>query len=993
MDRETRLGILAASILDGTPVDWSRAESTELPGDREVVDQLHVLSRIAALHRASSVAASDAVTGAAVQEPVTWGHLRGLTLLGHGAYGDVYRAWDPHLERAVALKLLRAGPSPGAPGASISDPARVVDEGRLLARVRHPHVITVYGAEPRDGVVGLWMELIEGRTLQQLVEANGPLGAREATGIGLDLCRALAAVHAAGLVHRDVTARNVMREEGGRIVLMDFGAGRDVRTDLGGAAATLAGTPLYMAPEVVAGGAADQRSDIYSLGVLLYFAVSGRFPVVGRSLDEIRTAHAGGVRARLRDARPDLPAAFVRAVERAIAAAPHDRFATAGEFESALDQPTPVTGSTSPRASTALRFAMGTAAAVATAAIAWMATGASRNASGPAGGGTPPSTAAAVSVTMRRLAAIPVVSRPSNPSADGRFIAASSWDLTDAVVVDLATGEVRPLGINRLDPTDSDGYASITVLSPDGAQVAVNWWRGRNGSLRIVGADGSGPRTLVAPDGDGDATPYQWSRDGSMLLAAIVDRTGVATIALVATADGAVRPLRRLAGWVNELPEQMSLSPDGRYIAYDHPESATSTDRDIVVLDAHTGEQWVLDAPAGHDTSPLWSPDGRELVFVSDRNRSLSLWAVAMEQGRPQGEPRLVKDDVGRIRARGFTADGVLHVDLTAGHPEVYVARLDSAAVPTALSPRLAFGNFYPSWSHDGRLLAYTSERNERTVRTLWVYDTGTDRESTVPLDERIGRVVDWSPDGTKLLVSGDNNPRLSIVDRATGRMSLLAGCVRQARWLPEGIVCEADRRVILRDPATGRTMRTLDFNDPGIAGGSLGLDGRTVIAERGNGRLVLHDVRGGTAREWQDPGVTGIGRHAMAPFTGDVAYVAFRHDATGDSKALMVWRGAGDPRELLRVRSLDAMALEGWAADGLSVLITRWTASGPGAPPPPIQRSLWRVPTTGGPAAPTGLVMEGLRDVSLRPDGRSIAFNAGWKKYESWTLEHLLPE
>jgi hypothetical protein len=130
-----------------------------------------------------------------------------------------------------------------------------------------------------------------------------------------------------------------------------------------------------------------------------------------------------------------------------------------------------------------------------------------------------------------------------------------------------------------------------------------------------------------------------------------------------------------------------------------------------------------------------------------------------------------------------------------------------------------------------------------------------------------------------------------------------------------------------------------------------------------------------------------------MAPFTGEVAYVATRHDATGDTKALMLWRGAGDPRELLRVQEPETMVLEGWAADGSSVWLTRWTVPRPGAPAAAIQRTLWRVPTTGGPAAPTSLAMEGLRDASLRPDGRSVAFNAGWKKYESWTLEHLLPE
>ena len=142
-------------------------------------------------------------------------------------------------------------------------------------------------------------------------------------------------------------------------------------------------------------------------------------------------------------------------------------------------------------------------------------------------------------------------------------------------------------------------------------------------------SDGTRLRTLV--DAGGDAIPYQWSRDGSMILASLVDREGVNTIALVAAVDGAVRPLRRLAEWVNESPEQMSLSPDGRYVAYDYPEGPSAIDRDIFILDTHTGDQWPLGASPGHDTSPLWTPDGHALVFFSDRSRTFSAWAVAMD--------------------------------------------------------------------------------------------------------------------------------------------------------------------------------------------------------------------------------------------------------------------------------------------------------------------------------------------------------------------------
>ena len=143
-----------------------------------------------------------------------------LERVGEGAFGEVYRAWDTRLDREVALKLLRRQDWSHA-----GDASAVIDEGRMLAQVRHPNVVTVHGADRIAGRVGLWMEFIHGRTLEQLLHERGPFGAGEATLIGLDVCRALSAVHRAGLLHRDIKAQNVMREDGGRIVLMDFGTG------------------------------------------------------------------------------------------------------------------------------------------------------------------------------------------------------------------------------------------------------------------------------------------------------------------------------------------------------------------------------------------------------------------------------------------------------------------------------------------------------------------------------------------------------------------------------------------------------------------------------------------------------------------------------------------------------------------------------------------------------------------------------------------------
>jgi serine/threonine-protein kinase len=261
--------------------------------------------------------------------PRRWGRLELLERIGAGTFGEVYRAFDTKLHREVAVKLLHLG----KPEERSLD--RVLNEARALAQVNHPNVVIVHDAEPWDGRVGLCMEFIRGKTLEQIVTTEGPRGASEAAVIGQELCQALAAVHGAGLLHRDVKAQNVMREDGGRIVLMDFGTGR-AAADERGNPARLIGTPLCLAPEVLEGAKASVRSDIYSLGVLLYHLVTNDFPVRGKSHEELREAHRQGRVRRLRDVAPRLPSWFVRVVERAIAPNPQDRFATAGELEAAL---------------------------------------------------------------------------------------------------------------------------------------------------------------------------------------------------------------------------------------------------------------------------------------------------------------------------------------------------------------------------------------------------------------------------------------------------------------------------------------------------------------------------------------------------------------------------------------------------------------------------------------------------------------------------------
>jgi serine/threonine protein kinase/tetratricopeptide (TPR) repeat protein len=331
-DDDDPLDDVADAIADGRPVDWAALEARlGSRADTELLQELKLLEALASVHRADhSRTPADADAPASLEPDAldSWGPFTDLRRLGNGSFGVVYRARDPRLERDVALKLLYRRRT------EATQVSAAVAEGRILARIQHPNVITVHGADVIDGVVGIWMELLAGRTLETELQQRGPFGAPEAALIGIDLCRALAAVHHAGLVHRDVKAQNVMRAAGGRIVLMDFGAGLEAAA----VDAVPVGTPIYMAPELLDGGPPSTSGDLYALGVLLFKLVTGQFPIDAVDGPALREAVAAGRRRRLRDLRPDVPLPFILAVERATAPSPVDRVGSAAELEQLLER-------------------------------------------------------------------------------------------------------------------------------------------------------------------------------------------------------------------------------------------------------------------------------------------------------------------------------------------------------------------------------------------------------------------------------------------------------------------------------------------------------------------------------------------------------------------------------------------------------------------------------------------------------------------------------
>ena len=422
----------AASVADGAPVDWVSAESRADADNRRLVRHLRLVESIASLHRSIPVSEPDdnrsPLDHALPADPAGphWGRLSLLDRIGQGTSCEVYRAWDTALHREVALKLLH---DEGDHGHAHD---RILEEARRLARVRHAHVVQVYGAEQHDSRVGLWMELVRGESLEQTVQTRGPFGPREAALIGLDLCAALAAVHGAGLLHRDVKAQNVMRESGGRLVLMDFGTGEELS-----GTNRFVGTPLYLAPEIFRGQRASVQSDLYSLGVLLFYLVTGKFPVVAASMEQLARAHAHRERQQLRDLRPDLPEAFVATVERALDSDPTRRYQSVGDFESALreslDAPASRAAVQAPAASRRPRFGFAflTAAAALVALIAGLIVWTGRSGQ--------------VDASITSLAVLPLVDRS----------VASSAGLSDAITEQLIAtiGQIDSLRTTSLMST------------------------------------------------------------------------------------------------------------------------------------------------------------------------------------------------------------------------------------------------------------------------------------------------------------------------------------------------------------------------------------------------------------------------------------------------------------------------------------------------------------------------------------------------------------
>jgi Tol biopolymer transport system component len=566
-------------------------------------------------------------------------------------------------------------------------------------------------------------------------------------------------------------------------------------------------------------------------------------------------------------------------------------------------------------------------------------------------------------MVTRRVWAGPDVDAQGSVSPDGRYLSYVDSTTGDLALRDLVTGKMRHLTNN----TQSGGTAFFSAISPDGKQVAYEWYKDGSGELRLVGLDGSAPRIL-----EGGAIPTDWSPDGKYILG-IVLRLGTQfpiQIALTSLADGSVRVLKKFE-W--SYPGKVKFSPDGRYIAFDYPPQQESDNRDIFLLAVDgSGEIPLVEHPA-EDELLGWTPDGQHILFASDRSGSMSAWILPVVNGKPQGPPELVKQDMGQAQPIGFTRTGSYYYGLEIGTSDIYTAQFDPVAgrvvaQPQKATQRFVGSNFSPAWSPDGQFLAYVSIRRqglfEHDVISILSLKTGEERDLSPNLLELWGPIR-WSPDGRSILVPGKDKKiqhGLYLVDTQTGEFrsalrSDLDSDISHPAWFPDG-------------------KRLLYTEIRGESG---------TISEV----VVVRDLQTGQKTELFRPTRSlKIDDIALSPDGCQVALTLLEKETRSSVLKVLPVAG-GEASELVRAKEPETIVGDSlsWSSDSQYIVFGkgRSTSREP-------KTQLLAISSHGGEPHALGLAMDSVGSLSFDPSGHHVAFSAGNAKREVWVMENFLP-
>ena len=662
-----------------------------------------------------------------------------LEPLGVGGMGEVYRARDLRLDRDVAIKRIS--------DALAKDPgylARFEREARMLAALSHPGIGAIYGLEQHEGVRFLVLELVEGESLSDTLDA-GPLEASRALALAAQVAEALAAAHEKGVVHRDLKPANVRVTPDGRAKVLDFGLAKAVAPTSGPpkpadsmtATGVIVGTPSYMSPEQSRGQAVDARTDLWAFGCLLYEMLTGKKAFGGASVPDIFAAV-------LHD-EPDwkrLPrttnASVRRLLQRCLEKEPDRRLGDAREALAAIRE------ASAPKP---------------------------RRPRMPSGVTEAPRRLAQITLS-RGLEESPVFS----PSGDEMAYAADRGGVRKICLRRASGGEERALTSGAFDDIQPS-------FSPDGSTIA--FVRGRESVRKLEPGDvfgaywGGDVWTIDRVSGREsklveNAYNPSFSPDGARI-AFDAPWTGQRRIW---TVDALGHNSKQVTSDVSEAHAHLRprWSPDGRRIVFQNMES---TKFDVRVVDLATQKlSWVTN-DLFQDLQPVWSPSGRFIYFSSYRSGGLNLWRIAVSPGgKPRGAPQQVTTGAGQDLEPALSPDGRrLAFAIRRQNADLWTLPVDPATGRPAGTPvELIATNREDSrgaWSPDGRSVAFNSDRSGEM--NIWLQEIdGPPR----PLTQGPGGDYQaaWSPDGKTIAFfsSRAGSPDIWTVDVATGDLRSL---------------------------------------------------------------------------------------------------------------------------------------------------------------------------------------------------------------------------
>jgi Tol biopolymer transport system component len=560
-------------------------------------------------------------------------------------------------------------------------------------------------------------------------------------------------------------------------------------------------------------------------------------------------------------------------------------------------------------------------------------------------------------------------------SSDGRYLSFVDWTTGDVAVRNLPAGTNRRL-TNKGD-WGSQAFADFPIISPDGGQVAYSWFDGKRYELRLVDTEGSVPRVVYQNDEVSYLWPEAWTPDKKYVATFFRRKDRTSQLALVSPADGSTRILKSF-DW--SYPTDLSVSPDGKWIAYSFPPKKDESQRDIFLLATEGGRETHLIEHPANERSPCWSPDGRALLFVSDRGTSPGLWLARVADGKADGTPQLVKSNTGNIRSMGITKKGSFYYGTLAAQHDVYAVDINTesgqlVSQPQQVSQRYAGYSSIPAWSPDGSSLAYVVDRTPGfgfAGRTIIVQSVAKQKERELLHEgfELSGFNLQWSPDGNSILVaatqlSAGKPPRSGLVQI---------------------------------DPQTGGTKfleeEKLVQSNAGHGGFGWFPDGKSIF------RFRYVEPERKIAITKTDL-VTGEGRDVLTfKEEDDLRFMRLSPDGKlfacwsivkGTKSLTLVPVDGGAPRELLKdkldVAQIAAMpAGIAWSPDGRQLIFGRNVAK---------QRTeLWSIPIEDGGPKKIGVIEQNVHDIAFNPDGRRIAYSAsfGSGHAEIWAMENFLP-